>query len=92
MALFSKDEGFAPAFLNCGGIGQPPLVVKWRGRWWRTDSESPPAESNLPKASPDVLAFAKSLGPLPHGMVQFQCYRERTGKRFEDVPLLVPPQ
>lgn len=81
-----RRDSYAPAFLNCGGIGQPPYCVKWRGRWWLTEWVSAPR--GLPQASADVLAFVRALGPLPFGMARFRDYLGRTGKRAADVPIL----
>lgn len=84
----APKEGYTPAFLNCGGCGQPPLAIKYRGRWWRTHWVH---HSYFPNADPAVVAFARSLGFLPFGLYRFQQYLARSGRTFKSLPLIEKP-
>jgi len=73
-----------------GGVSQPPYVVRWRGRWYRTlhlKAAGDPARTILA----DTLAWVRALPHLERGARRCMDYLTRTGKHFDDLPLLLIP-
>lgn len=72
-----------------GGVGQPPYVVRWHGRWWRTlplkDTTGGPSMGQT------MAAWVHSLPPIENGLRLVLDYFARTGKHLSDLPLLYAP-
>jgi len=69
------------------GIEQPPYVVRWKNRWWRTKPVSCAPEGSPENMSPLVKSALDAMGRLPFGVRPCLDYLERTRKRFSDLPL-----
>jgi len=67
------------------GVFQPPYIVRWRGRWWRTlPLSAPPGQSHL---SPGDVDAIRALGALPFGMRRCMDYLARTQRQFSALPI-----
>jgi hypothetical protein len=67
------------------GVYQPPLCVKWRGRWYRTLPRTAPAgEPSLDPADDERI---RKFGRIPFGARACLDNLERRNKKFSDLPL-----
>lgn len=80
-----KEVGAVWFTLGCqGGTLQPPYAVKWKGRWWRT---LPIRDPNGVSMDDETRKLVESMPGIPFGLRKLLDYLERTGKRFNDLPL-----
>jgi hypothetical protein len=68
------------------GIIQPPYVVRWRGRWYRTLPLSQPVEAGPSMDAATRLAI-ESMPRLEMGVRRCLDYLIRTNKRVNELPL-----
>jgi len=68
------------------GVYQPPLCVKWRGRWYRTLPRSAPV--GTPSLDPRIDEKIRKLGRIPFGARACLDNLTRRNKQFSDLPLL----
>lgn len=66
------------------GVGQPPYMVRWRGRWDRT---LPVADPSGPSMHPDTRAVVCAMPVLECDVRRCLDDRSRTRKRFQDLLL-----
>ena len=76
------------SFGASGGIWQPPYVVRFRGRWWRTKPLT--AEKREDHLSPGEVSALRRMPHLSYGASRCSDHLHRTGKTFSELPLFEP--
>ena len=69
------------------GTVQPPYVVRWKNRWWRTKPISCAPAGSPENMSDTVRAALDVLSNLPYGAVRCSDYLVRANKQFGDLPV-----
>ena len=68
------------------GVAQPPYIVRWHGKWYRTLplSQSPECGASM---DPATRAAIEAMPHLEMGARRGLDCLIRAGKRFDDLPL-----